>query len=155
MRTFIYKRTHPGDPDKNGRFGIENCMGRFRSWKYDAVIGIGGRGEEPKSHGIDRKVNWIGVGPRKKPRLGLYPLVTFDHFRLYEKRGKPFIKVSKVLANRLYSKYAPRFLIVESDDYEGIGRLLIKAKRAPKSPARPAARHPLCAGKGQRRTKKC
>ena len=62
MPVFIYKRTHTGDPDKNGCFGIEDCMGEKRSWEYDAVIGIGGRGAEAESYGIDRKVNWIGIG---------------------------------------------------------------------------------------------
>jgi hypothetical protein len=28
MRTLIYKRTHPGNPDRKGRFGIEDWMCR-------------------------------------------------------------------------------------------------------------------------------
>ena len=39
MRTLIYKRTHPGDPDAKGRFGIYDCMGRVRAWDFEAVIG--------------------------------------------------------------------------------------------------------------------
>ena len=35
----IYKRTHTGDPDKNGIFGINNCMGSVRDWEFYAVIG--------------------------------------------------------------------------------------------------------------------
>jgi hypothetical protein len=31
MRTLIYKRTHTGDPDANGCFGIYDCMGRVRA----------------------------------------------------------------------------------------------------------------------------
>ena len=42
MRTLIYKRTHPGDPDEKGRFGICDCMGRVRAWDFEAVIGVGG-----------------------------------------------------------------------------------------------------------------
>jgi hypothetical protein len=38
----IYKRTHPRDPDVDGRFGCEDCMGAVRSRSYDAVIGVGG-----------------------------------------------------------------------------------------------------------------
>lgn len=48
MRTLIYKRTHPGDPDETGRFGIHDCMGKVRSWQFDAVVGEGGIGPEPR-----------------------------------------------------------------------------------------------------------
>jgi len=65
MRTLIYKRTHPGDPDGKGQFGIHGCMGRVRTWRFEAVIGVGGTGAEPRSHGLDGKVNWIGIGPHK------------------------------------------------------------------------------------------
>ena len=63
MRTLIYKPTHPGDPDRQGRFGIEDCMGHVRRWGFEAVIGVGGIGAESRSHGRDGKVNWIGIGP--------------------------------------------------------------------------------------------
>jgi hypothetical protein len=42
MRTFIYKRTHQGDPDNQGWFGIQDCMGSLRRRDFDAVIGVGG-----------------------------------------------------------------------------------------------------------------
>ena len=35
MRVLVYKRTHVGDPDARGRFGIHDCMGQDRSWHYD------------------------------------------------------------------------------------------------------------------------
>ena len=35
MRTLIYKRTHPGDPDVDGLFGIHDCMGQVRAWSFD------------------------------------------------------------------------------------------------------------------------
>jgi hypothetical protein len=38
MRTLIYKRTHTGDPDASGCFGIFDCMGRVRALDFDAVI---------------------------------------------------------------------------------------------------------------------
>jgi hypothetical protein len=44
MRTLVYKRTHNGDPDAEGRFGIHDCMGQVRSYGYEAVIGVGGVG---------------------------------------------------------------------------------------------------------------
>ena len=53
MRTLIYKRTHSGDPDpESGVFGNNDCMGRVKGWQYDAVIGIGGIGQEPTRYGI-------------------------------------------------------------------------------------------------------
>jgi hypothetical protein len=42
VRTLIYKRTHSGDSDKMGCFGIWDCMGRLRNMAFDAVIGVGG-----------------------------------------------------------------------------------------------------------------
>jgi hypothetical protein len=30
MRTLVYTRTHKGDPDKTGCFGIWDCMGKLR-----------------------------------------------------------------------------------------------------------------------------
>ena len=63
----IYKRTHNGDPDRFGHFGINDCMGQLRARRFDAVIGVGGIGAEPKSLGIAGKVNWIGIGPIAGP----------------------------------------------------------------------------------------
>ena len=57
MRTLIYKRTHIGDPDATGCFGIRDCMGSVRSHDFNAVIGVGGIGREPESYGIAGKVN--------------------------------------------------------------------------------------------------
>ena len=45
MRTLIYKRTHLGDPDLFGTFGINDCMGEVRARQFDAVIGVGGIGD--------------------------------------------------------------------------------------------------------------
>src|SRR4051794_25830153 len=103
LRTLVYKRTHVGDPDPAGRFGIHGCMGRVRAWRFDAVIGIGGLGPEPTSHGIDGRVTWIGIGPRhslaKDPRG---PLVTFDHFVLFDHRGPLLNDLAPRLAKRMY-----------------------------------------------------
>jgi hypothetical protein len=99
MRTFIYKRTHKGDPDKNGCFGIWDCMGKDRGFHFDAVIGVGGIGAEPKAVGIDRKVNWIGIGSQKKrdsQKRG--PLVTFEQFVLFEEKGVDLRAVAPRLA---------------------------------------------------------
>jgi hypothetical protein len=56
VRVLVYKRTHVGDPDARGRFGIHDCMGQDRSWHYDAVVGVGGLGAQPRWHHIARKV---------------------------------------------------------------------------------------------------
>lgn len=139
-RTLVYKRTHKGDPDRKGRFGIEDCMGRIRKIAFDAVIGIGGIGSEAKTEGIGGKVNWIGIGSRKKPLIGgRGPLVTFDHFVLFEEKGRDFRVAAPTLARRMYSRKAPRFLF---DDFNGaehgeIGCLLKMAKTSPPSTGTP------------------
>ena len=103
MRIFTYKRTHIGDPDQSGRFGIYDCMGRVRNYPFDAVIGIGGIGREPRSYGIDRKINWVGINPKRTPRRdGNGVEVTFEKFLLLEKHG-PLLKIlAPSLARRMY-----------------------------------------------------
>ena len=137
MRTLIYKRTHPGDPDAKGRFGIHDCMGQVRRWNFDAVIGVGGVGAEPESHGLDRKVNWIGIGPRKKLAAGKRgPIVTFDHFRSYDADGPDFQELAPQLAERMYSTNV-RVLMDDVDpaEQEELERLLDLASDAPPSSA--------------------
>jgi hypothetical protein len=105
MRVLIYKRTHSGDPDESGQFGINDCMGQVRRWNFDAVIGVGGVGAEARSWGIDETVNWIGIGPHKEVVAGRRgPLVTFDHFVLFCENAPRFEKVEPVLAQRIYSR---------------------------------------------------
>ncbi len=103
MRILTYKRTHVGDPDQEGRFGIYNCMGNIRDYKYDAVIGVGGVGAEPRCFGIDRKINWVGINPTRSPssRNGGVE-VTFEHFLLLEDRGPLLEELAPVLAKRLF-----------------------------------------------------
>jgi hypothetical protein len=136
MRTLLYKRTHIGDPDKRGRFGVRDCMGKVRTRAFDAVVGIGGIGSEARSFGIDGKVNWIGIGPRKSSSSDKRgPVVTFDHFLLFESDGPDLQDVAPVLAKRMYSRHAPRLLFDSFDDVEQaeIDCLLSLAKRAPPS----------------------
>lgn len=140
MRTLIYKRTHPGDPDVEGRFGIYDCMGRVRAWNFDAVIGIGGIGDEPSLHGLDGKVNWIGIGPHKRAAAAKRgPIVTFDHFLFYGSEGPSFVKKAPNLAHRMYSRNV-RVLMNVGDPKERreINNLLALAKNAPPSSARGA-----------------
>jgi hypothetical protein len=59
----VYKRTHPGDPGPEGVFGIQDCMGAIRARDFDAVIGDGDTGDEPRFYGIDgRATLTVGSG---------------------------------------------------------------------------------------------
>jgi hypothetical protein len=94
MNTWIYKRTHKGDPDKSGIFGIHDCMGRDRRWSFDAVIGVGGKSPDPGSEDIAGRINWIGIGPTRKteaPRNFKGPLLEFECFVLWDETG-PYLK---------------------------------------------------------------
>lgn len=140
MRTFIYKRTPTGDPDRDGRFGVRDCMGRLRDSEFEAVIGVGGIGSQAKSQKINRKVNWIGIGPRKRKSPGKYgPVVTFSQFVLFETKGKKLKDIAPKLARRMYSEHGPRFTFnddfTEAEQAE-VDRLLkmAKSKRSSRVP---------------------
>lgn len=145
MRTFVYKRTHKRDPDNKGRFGIEDCMGSLRSCEFDAVIGIGGICAWARAEGISRKLNWVGVGPRKQRLTGKRgPLVTFDHFLLFEEDGIDFHAIAPVLARRLLSAKAARFLFSDGfgkTEQAEVNRILRLAKNAPPSAERHTVRN--------------
>lgn len=87
MKVLIYKRTHKGDPDERGIFGNQDCMGKIRSWDYDAVIGIGGKTTWKIDKDIKQKINWIGLGPKKIESSGRGDCVVFSHFELFEEKG--------------------------------------------------------------------
>jgi hypothetical protein len=103
MKVLTYKRTHVGDPDALGRFGINDCMGQVRNHDFDAVIGVGGVGSEAKSYNIDGKVNWIGLNPKKANHPnGRGLLVEFEKFVLFENRGPILNDIAPLLAKRMY-----------------------------------------------------
>lgn len=107
MHILTYKRTHVGDPDPTGRFGINDCMGSVRNWDFDAVIGVGGTSGEPRANGIDGRVTWIGLGPTWSPHpQGHGVVVTFDHFRLLDGDGPSLLSLAPLLAQRMYEKKA-------------------------------------------------
>lgn len=88
MKILIYKRTHKGDPDENGIFGNQDCMGRIRNWNYDAVIGIGGKTPWKEDKDIKYKINWIGINPKRIDAKGKRAkCVVFSKFQLYEETG--------------------------------------------------------------------
>lgn len=107
MRTLVYKRTHNGDPDVLGRFGIRDCMGSVRSWPFASVIGVGGQGAEAERHDIARKLNWIGVGAHKTYVPGRdNPIVTFDQFRDFGTDGPLLESIAPHLSRQMYVKKA-------------------------------------------------
>ena len=118
MRILIYKRTHIGDPDAEGHFGIYDCMGRVRDYDFDAVIGVGGIGAQPQRFGIDRRINWVGIGPTKRRRrIGRGGSVTFSQFRRWENLGPSLDEIAPHLAKRLYDGGA-RFILTGYTDVE-------------------------------------
>ncbi len=119
MRILTYKRTHTGDPNGAGEFGVNRCMGRMRNYYYDAVIGVGGVGREPKSCDIDSKINWVGINPKKRKRRGSDGvIVTFERFLLLDDEGPLLDTMAPNLAKRMYEGGA-RILL---DGYTDIER---------------------------------
>ena len=102
MRILTYKRTHPGDPNSQGTFGVNDCMGQIRDLSYDAVIGIGGIGSEPRRHNIDGKITWVGIGPSKTQGEWPASLVTFERFLLFDAGGPSLATLAPCLAKRMY-----------------------------------------------------
>lgn len=117
LRILTYKRTHIGDPDSIGQFGINDCMGRVRNRSFDAVIGVGGIGPEPRSVGIAGKLTWVGIGPRRAagPRRG--DILSFEHFLLLDTDGPDFRHVAPNLARRLFDGRV-RALLTDYTDAE-------------------------------------
>ena len=136
MKTLIYKRTHVGDPDASGRFGCNCCMASVRSWDFDAAIGVGGIGREPKGYHIDRKITWIGLYPKEigKCECG-FPILAFENFYLKDATGKLLADKAPKLAKRLFAENAPRRLVIESDESEEVMAILSLARNSQPSPA--------------------
>jgi hypothetical protein len=102
MRILTYKRTHTGDPNPDGVFGVNDCMGRIRDLSYDAVIGVGGMGVVPRSYDIDGKITWVGIYPTKMRGDGRGSLVTFQRFVLFDADGPTLSSLAPSLAKRMY-----------------------------------------------------
>lgn len=104
MRIFVYVMTHLGDPNEQGCWGCEDCMGEKRGWDFDAVIGVGGVGAE--KYGFSDQVKWIGIMPTYTDVGKKGPEVTFKHFRYFKKNAP---SIPPRLAARI--KRAPRGLM--------------------------------------------
>ena len=110
----VYKRTHTGDPNEKGEFGVHDCMGKVRDFKYNAVIGVGGIGLEPSHHGIDGKVTWVGVerlaNDVPKVQGSRASIVTFKKYVVLDHTGPNLAEKAPALAKRLYNQGA-RFVL--------------------------------------------
>ena len=110
MRILTYKRTHTCDPDKNGVFGVNDCMGKLRSLEYDSVLGVGGIGAEPRAFEIDGKFTWVGVYPTKTLGEWDAPMVAFHRFILFDASGPKLHSLAPPLSKRMYQGKA-RYLL--------------------------------------------
>jgi hypothetical protein len=62
MRTWIYKRSHTGDPHPRiGIFGYRDCEKTHRGRQYDAVLGIWGATNWDGDSSRAYKLSWIGT----------------------------------------------------------------------------------------------
>ncbi|WP_205897614.1 hypothetical protein [Pseudomonas savastanoi] len=125
-----------GDPDRSGTFGIHGCMGSVRDWEFDAVIGIGGIGSEPQSHGIAGRVTWAGRKPKKRHSLsGVGMLVTFEAFTLLDSKGPLLSEIAPNLARRMYEGRVRTLLdsysIDEQAEAEHVIKLLLGSTQVP------------------------
>jgi hypothetical protein len=155
MRVLIYKMTHDGDPDPNGCFGAQDCMGRIRERDFDAVIGIGGMGREAQSYGFAGNVVWVGIGPYKTAvRHKRGPEVRFQHFVDFGSDGPKFRQVAPKLGRRIYlSRMRHLMLNTLTKEHFEIVHVLALAEEAPASPGLSGQRgekQPVC-----RRSTKC
>jgi len=130
-RVLVYKRTHPHDPGIEGVFGNQDCMGQVRAFNYDVVVGIGGIGAEARSHGIDRRLNWIGIGPILGPDHANrgHPTFTFEYFVLQEHTGAYFDTHCPRLAEAMYDSGCRFRLNHTAEHIQELKRLVAWAKR--------------------------
>lgn len=89
MKILIYKRTHRGDPDERGIFGVEDCMGHIRNYDYKAVIGVGAKYPLKGNEDLKFKINWVGLCPKQEQSINRRGhFIIFRYFKLYEEEGK-------------------------------------------------------------------
>ena len=103
-RFLVYKRTHRGDPDARGIFGVNDCMKSVREKNFTAVIGVGGVRPWKDSEGKDiaKKVTWVGYGPTRHQAQWENDVVTFSEFYLYDENGPLLADVAPILAKRMF-----------------------------------------------------
>ena len=149
MNTLVYKRTHSGDPDESGIFGIHDCMGRFRGWPFDAVIGVGGKCPRSRDKGLARKINWVGIDPCKSEasspiwlsakrsdwaKVFHGPLVAFEYFAFWGEEGPEFGELAPDLYSHIFEDHHHRRFVMsqnltDENMQEEVHRILIWAKK--------------------------
>ena len=126
-KTLIYKRTHRGDPDDQGIFGIHDCMGNVRGWEFDSVIGIGGSAPDPGHEDIAGKVTWIGLGPEIVGSTSRGPLQKFKWFRRFDEIGPELKKLAPSLFAHMFVDRHIRALLsqnLQDAEKEEVKRIL-------------------------------
>ncbi|WP_139198569.1 hypothetical protein [Pseudomonas indica] len=134
MRILTYKRTHTGDPDNRGVFGINDCMGAVRNRVFDAVVGIGSKAPWRDAKEIAGKVTWVGVGPfRMKSPTHRGDLIAFEKFVLLDGNGPDFERMAPNLAKRFYEGKARSILNSYSKiEKEELERLIFEVLKSDK-----------------------
>lgn len=136
----IYKRTHRGDPDSNGVFGIHDCMGSVRKREYDAVIGIGGKRPWRGDEEIALRINWVGVSPIKHEGSNRGPHVTFSIFCLYDDKGPYIYEIAPKLYKHMYLDAHRRVVMstsLSSNIYDEVKEIIKLAKKGSPSTGLP------------------
>jgi hypothetical protein len=150
MITLVYKMTHKGDPDPNlGHWGVEDCMGRVRGFKYDAIIGVGGRCWWTGQTNRTGEIIWIGIGPQKSVQGKRGPKIRFAHFRYFREGEITLREVAPQLDNTIHRCRFKLSGFSQSEQQE-IERILELAKKT-----KPSASLPTKAIQSQRDGKKC
>jgi hypothetical protein len=109
-------------------------MRRVRSRDFYAVIGVGGKGTQARAAGINEKINWIGIGPRKEIVAGSRnPVVAFDHFLLFEEKGQDLMSIAPCLAEHLYLRNGRVLMSFSEAEQAEINQILKMGKNAPPS----------------------
>jgi len=134
MQILTYKRTHTGDPNAKGQFGVNDCMGRVRNWRFDAVIGVGGQGPEPVACQIAGRITWVGLNPTWSPHPnGLGQIVTFESFSLLDDKGPLLHELAPLLARRMYERKARTLLSSYSREEKSEAETVIRTVLGQKS----------------------
>lgn len=114
LRTLVYKRTHRGDPDDSGIFGVNDCMGEVRRWDFDAVIGVGGGRPDRGHEDIARKVNWVGIGSRDVGNGARGPRLAFDLFYRFDEIGPDLKKLAPRLFRYMFEDRQVRAMLSQN-----------------------------------------
>jgi len=107
-------------------------MGSVRARQFDAVIGVGGIGAEPRSVGIAGKVNWIGIGPRRHPGIR-GPIISFDRFKDFGTAGPDLVAIAPALADRIYGRNVRSMMHTIVQRRDEVTRILELAESSPAS----------------------